>query len=470
MYFFRREKIQCRYQFSLRDAVDITLLQRALTAALASAPYYTQRLVQEKREMWLEPNTEPCLVYPGSTMRNIPEQTNGYLFCVSCEGDTVYFDWHHFLLDGHGVSPLLTSILEQYCNLRYGTAFAVPQIVCDPPYDMEAMLAEYPPVEYGSDVIQRDVVQTYEGALRRTRVCLSKQSLVEKALANNAKPVSALMGLLCMAMREYLGKEKIQYSYSSDTRDVAGVPNALYNCVCSFGHTVQLQAQTRLADFVADVDADIRRDLQPQSKRRRMADQMGWVYKVNQQKAPLRIKQRVFQMGEYIGGTISDFWLSYLGNPLMPATPELAQYTTDFGVWVPPDGAVAKLDVLGCYRRFIEQHIGKNGQQDNDSQQHQTNHCALVSYQTEPNICSAAVATRARHGNVVQLFLFFCSKGFHVGLLPPPLLGILCLDARVNKCIDQIDDQHDERKEHRQQKNTGQYAGRVLRLDGQHDQ
>lgn len=105
MYFFRREKIQCRYQFSLRDAVDITLLQRALTAALASAPYYTQRLVQEKREMWLEPNTEPCLVYPGSTMRNIPEQTNGYLFCVSCEGDTVYFDWHHFLLDGHGVSP-----------------------------------------------------------------------------------------------------------------------------------------------------------------------------------------------------------------------------------------------------------------------------------------------------------------------------------------------------------------------------
>ena len=70
-----------------------------------------------------------------------------------------------------------------------------------------------------------------------------------------------------------------------------------------------------------------------------MTEQMGWVYKVDQQKAPLRIKQRVFQMGEYIGGIISDFWLSYLGNPLMPATPELAQYTTDFGVWVPPDGA-----------------------------------------------------------------------------------------------------------------------------------
>ena len=184
-------------------------------------------------------------------------------------------------------------------------------------------------------------------------MCLSKQSLVEKALANNAKPVSALMGLLCMAMREYLGKEKIQYSYSSDTRDVAGVPNALYNCVCSFGHTVQLQTQTRLADFVSDVDADIRRDLQPESKRHRMADQMGWVYKVNQQKAPLRIKQRVFQMGEYIGGTISDFWLSYLGNPLMPAAPELAQYTTDFGVWVPPDGASVGVEAASLNGKII---------------------------------------------------------------------------------------------------------------------
>ena len=364
MYFFRREKIQCRYQFSLRDAVDTALLQRALTTALASAPYYTQRLVQEKREMWLEPNTEPCLVYPGSTMRNIPEQTNGYLFCVSCEGDTVYFDWHHFLLDGHGVSPLLTSILEQYCNLRYSTAFAVPQIVCDPPYDMEAMLAEYPPVEYGSDVIQRDVVQTYEGALRRTRVCLSKQSLVEKALANNAKPVSALMSLLCMAMREYLGKEKIRYSYSSDTRDVAGVPHALYNCVCSFEHTVQLQAKTRLADLVSDIDADIKRDLQPQSKRRRMTEQMGWVYKVDQQKAPLRIKQRVFQMGEYISGFPADFWVSYIGSPLLPHSSELEAYLTDFQTWVLPDGASLAMEVTslhGVLTCCIENKVDKPG-------------------------------------------------------------------------------------------------------------
>ena len=127
---------------------------------------------------------------------------------------------------------------------------------------------------------------------------------------------------------------------------------------------MQLQAQTRLADFVADVDADIRRDLQPESKRRRMADQMGWVYKVDQQKAPLRIKQRVFQMGEYISGIPADFWFSYLGNPLMPATPELEQYTTDFGVWVPPEGGslcVEASTLNGIITLCIENKVPKAG-------------------------------------------------------------------------------------------------------------
>ena len=53
MYFFRREKILCRYQFALQDAVEPALLQRALEAALSAAPYYRVQLVQEKRSFFL---------------------------------------------------------------------------------------------------------------------------------------------------------------------------------------------------------------------------------------------------------------------------------------------------------------------------------------------------------------------------------------------------------------------------------
>lgn len=77
MYFFRREKILCRYQFALKDAVDPALLQSALDAALSAAPYYRVQLVQEKREAFLEPNPNPlpCLCgqrtaqYPGGDER-----------------------------------------------------------------------------------------------------------------------------------------------------------------------------------------------------------------------------------------------------------------------------------------------------------------------------------------------------------------------------------------------------------------
>ena len=275
MYFFRREKILCRYQFALQDAVEPALLQRALEAALSAAPYYRVQLVQEKRSFFLEPNPNPCLVYQGSAQRDIPEETNGYLFSVSCEGDTVYFDWYHFLMDGHGVSPFLTRILEQYCNLRYGTAFANTPIVCSPAYDIEAMMEKYPPLTATESTMQRDVVQTWEGRMRRTRVRLTKQSLVDRAVENGVKPFTALAGLLSLALRSYLGKDEIQYSYSADTRREAGVPDALYNCVCSFQDNITLTGNTRLADIVPGMDAFVRRSLQPEAKLQRMAEQMG---------------------------------------------------------------------------------------------------------------------------------------------------------------------------------------------------
>ena len=70
-------------------------------------------------------------------------------------------------MDGHGVSPFLTRILEQYCNLRYGTAFANTPIVCSPAYDIEAMMEKYPSPTATESTMQRDVVQTYEGRMRR---------------------------------------------------------------------------------------------------------------------------------------------------------------------------------------------------------------------------------------------------------------------------------------------------------------
>ena len=214
MYYFRREKVCPRYQFTLKDPVDPALLQQALDAALEAAPYYRVRLVWEKRKAFLEPNSEPCLVYPDSVMREMPEQTNGYFFALHCAQNTVYFDWFHFIADGHGVSPFLTRILELYCNLRYGTAFANPPIPCSPAYDIAKLVEQYPLQVMDETTMQREVVETCEEPMHRIRIRFAKKDLVAKGVQNEVKPFCALMGLLCIALGEYLGKDTIQYSYS----------------------------------------------------------------------------------------------------------------------------------------------------------------------------------------------------------------------------------------------------------------
>ena len=138
MYFYRDKNIYCRISTPLRDAVDPALLQQAVDAALAEADYFKTKLVQEKREVYLAPNDQPFTVCRDSRLRAMPEETAGYLFNVSCEDRELFFDWFHFIADGHGVSRFLTRILMEYCNRRYGTALPArpwprpPPTICRP--------------------------------------------------------------------------------------------------------------------------------------------------------------------------------------------------------------------------------------------------------------------------------------------------------------------------------------------------
>lgn len=348
VYYYRENQVLCRYQATLKEAVDPALLQQALDAARPLAEYYFCHVVWEKREARLEPNTAPCRVRQGSTQPKIPEETNDYLFSLGCEGNTVYLDWFHFLADGRGVAPFLTMVLQFYCNLRYGTAFEGQTLETDPAYDIEDILAKYPESQVANDM-QRPVVQTFEETPTCCRIRLEKAGLVDAALRCGVKPFSTLTALLCKAVRAYLDKDEVLYSYSTDARDALGAPNALYNCVASFQRRLPLTADAPLAEVAVGVDADLKANLAPEKKIFRIAEQMGWVYRVYQQKASLSIKKRIFQMGEYISGFPADFWVSYLGDPFAPSSPELTRYIEDFQIWVPADGASIGLECTSLH-------------------------------------------------------------------------------------------------------------------------
>ena len=355
MYFYREKSIYCRYQYALRDAVDPALLQQAVDAALAAADYFKMKLAREKRTVYLEENDRPFTVSLGSALKAMPEETDGYLFNVSCEGDTVYFDWFHFLADGHGVSRFLTRILMEYCNRRYGAGFACPPLASAPAYDMDALVARDPTAGQ-TGLPDVEPMQPEAGRLVRSMVRLDKQSLVDAALACGVKPVSALLGLLCLAMQPLVGRERVEYCYSTDTRRVLGVPDAFYNCVASFRHGVDAGPAVRLADIAPGIDADLKASLVPDVQLGQMAKMMSWVVRVDALKAPLKIKRRVFSMGEAMGNFPADFWISYLGDPLDPDRnypPALNDYIRDFEVWVPPDGASVGFEVASFRGQLI---------------------------------------------------------------------------------------------------------------------
>ena len=263
VYYYRENQVLCRYQATLKEAVDPALLQQALDAARPLAGYYFCHVVWEKREAHLEPNTAPCRVRQGSAQPKIPEETNDYLFSLGYEGNTVYLDWFHFLADGRGGSPFFTLLLKLYCNLRSNAGFVCEALASDPPYDVEQLLARYPESQVANDM-QKDVLQIHEGTPRFQRLRLDRQSLVDLAQKEGVKPFSALMGLTCQAAQRYLEKNDLVYSYAADTRAALGVPHALYNCIASFQLALRLEPQARLHSFAKRLDHEIRESLTPE--------------------------------------------------------------------------------------------------------------------------------------------------------------------------------------------------------------
>lgn len=348
MYYYRDKRILCRYQMQMKDEVEPALLQQALDQVRPLAGYFFQKIVWEKSKAHLEPNSAPCPVRLTLQQPLMPEETNDYLFAFSCQGRILNFDWFHFIADGRGVSPFVTLVLQLYCNLRYGTAFDCPALPDVPAYEIEDVLARCPESQVKNDM-KREGLEICNGLPAYALVRIDKASLVEAALRSGAKPVSALLAGLAQATSAYLSRQTVNYGYSADARPIVGAQGASYNCVTSFQQPITLGPDSDFAALTAQIDTELRENITPERMLHRMAEQMGWVYQVYSQKAPLKIQRRVFQMGEYISGFPADFWISYLGNPFMPSSPELESYVDDFQTWVPGDGASIGLEVVSLH-------------------------------------------------------------------------------------------------------------------------
>lgn len=346
MYLLRKKNNVCRLALTLPDEIGPELLQAALEAVLARAPYFRTALVWEKDTPHLLPNEKPPVVAADGRLREIPEETNGYLFYILCEGATLCFDYFHFLTDGRGITRFLTQVVLEYCNLRYHAGFAGSELVGAPMYSMEEFARMYQECRVEAD-LQKARRSDPVGEAKQWIFRTSKADWIAAAQRYGVKPFSCMMGALCRAMRLCTSRDEIHYSYAVDARKAMGVPGALYNCVTIAQERVQISPDTPLAEYVRGIDAGVHANLEDDERLRTLLVQAtGWAYEIARMKAPLRIKRRVFQMGEYAVGFQPDVWLSYLGDPLATGPKELHDYIKDYIVWVPPDEGLLGIEAV----------------------------------------------------------------------------------------------------------------------------
>lgn len=345
MYLLREKKNICRLEVTLPDAIDGPLLAAAVNAVLARAPYFRVELIWEKDVPCLRPNEKPAVVTTDGRARQIPEETDGYLFAVSCEGARFCFDYFHFLADGRGILQFVTQLLLEYCNLRYDAGLTGRALVSAPMYSMAEFTRLYDQYRVEAD-LQKKRPPLREGEIKKRIFRTAKADWIAAAQRYGVKPFSCMMGALCGAARPFCGRDEIHFSYAVDARKAMGVPGALYNCVTIAQESMQIGADMPLEAYVRAIDAGVHANMEEEALRKLLVQATGWAYEVSRMKAPLRIKRRVFQMGEYAIGFQPDVWLSYLGDPLVSGPPALHDYIKDCIVWVPPDEGLLGVEAV----------------------------------------------------------------------------------------------------------------------------
>jgi hypothetical protein len=287
---------------------------------------------------------------------------------LAVEGRALTCRFDHFLTDGRGIRRFLSQILQEYCNLRYGASFAGEPLVSQALYPVERLREVYRENHIEGSLRRSEQVAEREAVRRVYRT--DKAGWVALAQRCGAKPFSCMMAALARAMRECgaAAGEAVTYKYAMDARVAWQVPEALYNCVAIVPGEATVPAGAPMEDYIAQIDARVRDVLRDEDEVRRLLSRVtGWAEEILRQKSSFRVKRRIYQMGEAASRVHTDFWMSYLGNPLSEAPggeAALTRYVEDFAVWVPPDTAriaVEAVSLNGVVTFCVQDKLGEDG-------------------------------------------------------------------------------------------------------------
>lgn len=109
-----------RGEVVLKEAVDGTMLQKAVETAMKRFPYFCLRIVKQGEKLVAEANPLPHKVLHTDEKITLgTEEVNYHIAVVSYFGNSIYFNFSHSITDGAGRAPLTKSVLYYYLKAKY---------------------------------------------------------------------------------------------------------------------------------------------------------------------------------------------------------------------------------------------------------------------------------------------------------------------------------------------------------------
>lgn len=197
------------FKATLDEAVDAGRLMNAVKTALDYHPLFKCKLSYDKRQFFLEDNTDSEIVIFNTDTQNRPnhygKNTNGYLFQLCYFENTISFEWCHTVTDGRGAIRFFSTLLDAYFGVE------LPKTPTDFPLALgfesiyDKNVKPYGQIKQPSGFKAKDM-KVVDNGFKCTSHILKVETaeVLRVAKKIDATPAAILVPLFCRAVREHL--------------------------------------------------------------------------------------------------------------------------------------------------------------------------------------------------------------------------------------------------------------------------
>ncbi len=247
VYGLSKANFTIRFHLKLDQPIDPEKMRIAMDKTAARYPYFCVSLKKNDSEYYYEKNDAPIALLPTRGMVTLnSEETNGHIWAVCYDGDSLFIPFYHGRTDGTGVYNLLATLLYYYLGQQHEITDAAgirtlekpvtEAEVHDPVDDLPFIdLRKHQPSPRKVPLMPMEALglQRMPGKGIIQKIIIPEEAFIPFSKENDASPGIMVFALLARAIRRVLPDfpEPVIGSYVANARPMLHANESFHNCV-----------------------------------------------------------------------------------------------------------------------------------------------------------------------------------------------------------------------------------------------